>query len=390
MRIVLYKGQSQYGSLRLHADQLAQALAELGHEASIVDLLAPDANDRLKATFDSRPDAYLGFGGVGVDIQSNGVSIYDLLGAAFASVHVDHPVHHIARLSARVGRHAAFFLDRSHVEFVRAWPGGRSLAAVAFMPPGANELAEPADTSDAAFAARDIGLLFTGTYRGEPGAPWRAQPEGAVRTIMEDVAQRMRADATLPILKALDAALRHVINAPLTEDLLGKFAPVLSQPQLYAEAWHRNALVEVLGAAGAPMTVYGKGWGALAERFPSLAWGGEGSFEQTLSLLRRARLVLNTNNGFVDGGHERVFTAMCGGAAVISDANPWYAEAFAPAELSTFEWRAMDAVPAQIEALLADPAALAAQARAGAAKALAGHTWRARAQTLVQTLSAIP
>lgn len=389
MRIVLYKGQSQYGSLRLHVDQLARALAELGHDAVVVDLTAPDANDALKAAFEPRPDAVFAFGGVGAEIQSNGVSLYDVLGCVYATLHVDNPVHHIGRLSARVGRHVAFFLDRSHLEFVRAWPGGAGLAATAFLPPGANELAEPADLSDAAFARRDIPLLFTGTYRGAPATPWRAQPEGAVKTIMEEVARRMAADARLPILKALDAALRQVVNAPLTPDLLGKFAPVLHQPQLYAEAFHRNALIEVLGEAGTPVCVYGLGWGALTERFASFAWGGEGSFEETLSLLRRARLVLNINNGFVDGGHERVFTALCGGAAVLSDANPFYADAFTPAELATYDWGKMDAVPGQIAALLADEAALAARARAGALRALAEHTWRARAQTIVETIRAV-
>jgi len=180
-----------------------------------------------------------------------------------------------------------------------------------------------------------------------------------------------------------------VVNAPLTPDLLGKFAPVLHQPQLYAEAFHRNALIEVLGEAGTPVCVYGLGWGALTERFASFAWGGEGSFEETLSLLRRARLVLNINNGFVDGGHERVFTALCGGAAVLSDANPFYADAFTPAELATYDWGKMDAVPGQIAALLADEAALAARARAGALRALAEHTWRARAQTIVETIRAV-
>lgn len=389
MRIVLYKGQSQYGSLRLHADQLARALADLGHDAVTVDLTTPDANDVLKASFTPRPDAFFAFGGVGADIQVNGASLYDLLGSVYATLHVDNPVHHIGRLSAKIGKHVAFFLDRSHLEFVRVWPGGANLAAAVFLPPGANELDAPADLSDEAFAKRDIPLLFTGTYRGAPGAPWRDQPEGAVKTIMEDVAQRLAADATLPILKALDAAFRQATKTPLTTDLLAKFAPVLSQPQMYAEATHRNALIETLGEAGTAIQVYGKGWGALTERFPSFTWGGEGSFEETLSLLRRARLVLNTNNGFVDGGHERVFTAMCGGAAVISDANPYYAEAFTPDELATFQWKAKDAVPAQIAALLADETALAAQARAGAQKALSQHTWRARAQIIVETISAV-
>ncbi|WP_374569713.1 glycosyltransferase [Phenylobacterium sp.] len=389
MRIILFKGQSQYGSLRLHADQLAAALTELGHDAVIVDLTAPDADAALKASFNPRPDAFFAFGGVGAEIKANGASLYDVLGCVYATMHVDNPVHHIGRLATPIGKHVAFFLDRSHVEFVRAWPGGAGLAAAVHLPPGANELPEPADTTDAAFAGRDIGLLFTGTYRGAPATPWRGQPDGPVKSIMEETARRMAADARLPILKALRAALKSVLKAELTPDLLGKFAPVLHQPQLYAEAFHRNAVIETLGAGAVPLSVYGIGWAPLVERFPSFTWGGEGSFEQTLGLLRRARLVLNINNGFVDGGHERVLTAMCGGAAVISDANPWYAEAFTPEELATYSWTDLSALPGRIEALLADEAALADRARAGAAKALSEHTWRARAATIVETIRSV-
>ena len=85
------------------------------------------------------------------------------------------------------------------------------------------------------------------------------------------------------------------------------------------------------------------------------------SFQETLHLLRQARLVLNTNNGFVAGGHERVFTAMCAGAGVVSDQSRYYAEAFKEGrEIATFTWSELDKVPGQIEGLLADEAALAA------------------------------
>ncbi|MDO8324156.1 MAG: hypothetical protein Q7T23_14590 [Phenylobacterium sp.] len=43
MRFVLFKGQSQYGSLRLHIDQLSGALNGLGHETSILELASPEA-----------------------------------------------------------------------------------------------------------------------------------------------------------------------------------------------------------------------------------------------------------------------------------------------------------------------------------------------------------
>jgi glycosyltransferase involved in cell wall biosynthesis len=78
---------------------------------------------------------------------------------------------------------------------------------------------------------------------------------------------------------------------------------------------------------------------------------------------------------------------MSAGAAVLSDQSRYYAEAFREGrEIATFAWDALEAVPAQIEALLSDDAALAGLARAGAKKALAEHQWRDRAARLVKTI----
>lgn len=390
MRFVLFKGQSQYGSLRLHIDQIAVALRALGHEVEIVDLATPDAWTRLGESLEAQADCYLGVGGVGSEVQADGVSIFDSIGAAYVAIHVDHPVHLLQRMTLPIKRGAFFFLDRTHVQFVQSWPQSRGIGKLGFLPPGANELPEPPDTSDEAFARRDIPLLFTGTYRGEPQTPWRDEPESPARTILEDVARRMAADATLPVVKALRAALAQTFKAELTPELFNDFAPLLQATQAYAETVHRDAVLRTLGEAGAPLHVYGLGWEPLIERYPSFRYGGVGSFEETLTLLRRAKLVLNINNGFVEGGHERVFTAMAGGAAVISDESRYYAEAFRETELATYYWKALKGLPRKIEGLLADDRKLAAQARAGAARVAADHTWNTRVKTIVETVSTLP
>lgn len=385
MRFVLFKGESQYGSLRLHIDQLGAALAALDQEVRVLDLSHPESTAAIQATLLDPPDCYLGMGGVGVDLKNgSGQSIYDLLGVTYVQMHVDCPIHHTGRLTVPVQRNIAFFLDRTHVDFVMAWPAAAP-SMIGFLPPGANEASEPVDTSDEAFAKRDIPILFTGTYRGAPETPWRNLPEGGLRFVMDEVAQRMAADGRLPILDALQATMVR-IGAELTPDLIDQFAPLLSGVQFFAEAYHRNALLEMLGANGVPLQVYGRGWEPLAERFPWFKYGGVGSFEETLGLLRRAKIVLNTNNGFVSGGHERVFSAMCGGAAVLSDDSKYYLEAFTPGEISLFAWDDLESVPAQLGALLSDKAGLAAMARAGHARATAEHNWLTRAVAIVEAV----
>ncbi|WP_375268571.1 glycosyltransferase [Phenylobacterium sp.] len=386
MRFVLFKGQGQYGSLRLHADQLAAALVELGHEARRIDLAADGWVDEVNSALADPPDCFFGFSGMGVGLQTPDNPVFDRSGAVFASIYVDHPLHHVQRLTTPVKKKVAFFLDRTHVQFMTAWGQAPAFRQIGFLPCGANELGSPPDTSDEAFAARDIPLLFTGTYRGDPVRAWADWPDSPARTLIEQTAERMAADGRLPALDALKQTLSQLgveLNAETFEQLL----PLLQTVQSFAEAYHRDRLLHVLGAAGTPVRVYGLGWQAMADRYPGFDYGGEGSFQETLHLLRQARLVLNTNNGFVAGGHERVFTAMCAGAGVISDQSRYYAEAFKEGrEIATFTWSELDKVPGQIEGLLADEAALAAMARAGTKKAMAEHRWTDRAAKLAKAV----
>jgi hypothetical protein len=388
VRFVLIKGQSQYGSLRLHIDQFAEALRGVGHEAQVVDMTT-GGQAELDATLSAPPDCYFAIGGVGSDYADANGSVYDQLGVVYATMHVDHPVHHIERVTAKVRKHVAFFLDRAHVQFVSAWPAAKGLAHLGFLPPGANELPEPVDTSDEAFARRDIPLLFTGTYRGPPRAGWATWEESPAKQIAGEIAGRMAEDARLPVLDALKASLADR-GVALSGELFDQFVPLLQPPQAFAEAYHRDRLLHALGRAGVPMHVYGAGWEPLVAQYPSFTYGGVGSFEETLHLLRRARLVLNTNNGFVSGGHERVFTAMCAGAAVFSDASKYYAEAFKEGrEIATFEWRKMEAAPERLLALMDDTSGLAALARAGHKRAMAEHRWTDRAARVAKAVKQV-
>jgi hypothetical protein len=378
MRLVLAKGRSQYGSLRLHIDQLAAALTALGHQVVVVDLLEAEGALPVVRAIAAGADAFFAFNGMACETAA--LDVVRDLGCVYASLYVDHPVHHLPRLVHDINKQVLFFLDRTHVQFMTAWGAGRDYAHLGFLPPGANQLpsGEPVDVSDAAFARRDIPLLFTGTYRGAPTP---------AKSLVAETAERMVADGRVPLLDALRAAAGQ--KARLSPELLAGIAPLLSSAQFYAEAWHRHAVLTALGEAGIAVEVHGLGWAPLCTLYPSFRHAGEGSFEETLHLLRRARIVLNINNGFVAGGHERVFTAMAAGAAVFSESSRYYDEAFKDdGEITTFAIHRPARAPAQLTALMADLPAQAAIARAGHARVLAEHTWTARATKIVKAIEA--
>jgi len=383
LRFALFKGPSQYGSLRLHVDQLAQALVELGYEARIVDMAAPDVTAQLEAWIRDPGDCAFTFGGGGHDLRLGSRSAYDALDVVFASLHVDHPCHHAVRLQTPVRRSVALFLDRTHLDYARSLPCASNFSSLDFLPPGANELPESPELAEDAFARRDIPLMFTGTFRGTPSTPWRGWPDTPAKTLVSDMAEQMVADGGLPVIAALSNVLSRM-GVQLTPQFLQDATPLVATVQSFAEAYHRDAALRAIGRAGLPLHVWGNGWEPMLEAHPSFVFGGVGSFAETLHTLRRARVVLNLNNGFVAGGHERVFTAMCAGAAVFSDASRYYDDAFeAGCEIATFAWRELAAMPDSLGGLVADADRAGKIARAGAMRAQAEHRWINRAEALV-------
>jgi hypothetical protein len=387
MRFLILKGLSQYGSLRLHMDQLAAALVELGHQVHIADLTQPNGGPDLarQAEDPAGVDCVFSFCGI---LAQEGGEAFEKIGAVYVSLYIDHPLHHLPKLLPPKGRSIAFFLDTTHLDLIERLAHPGEFAHLGFLPPGANTLAEPVDVSREAYARRDIPILFSGTYRGEPPRTWREVQDEPIRVLMEAVADRMAADAGLSVIQALRAALKS-FGRPLDTPLLRMIAPLLTSVQSFAEAYHRDAVLAALGAAGVPIQIWGKGWEPLVARHPSLDHQGEGSFEQTLSLLRRARVVLNINNGFVAGGHERVFAAQAGGAAVFSEKSRWYADQFIEGEdIVLFDPNRLAGVPERLVGLSQDREAGARIAAAGHAATLAGHLWIHRAATIVEAVAA--
>jgi hypothetical protein len=383
----MLKGASQYGSLRLHIDQLSAALTQLGQDVRVIDLTAPDGFETLARQLADPAGVDCVFSFCGILAQEGGEA-FAAQGAVFASHYVDHPLHHLPRLLPPRGRSLAFFLDESHVDMVERLAEPGAFAHLGFLPPGANTLAAPVDVSPPAYAKRDIPILFSGTYRGEPPRPWLQVQDESIRTLLQATADRMAADAGLSIVQALRAALKS-FGRPLDPALLRMIAPLLASVQGFAEAYHRDAVLEALGAAGVAIQVWGKGWETLVARHPSLDHQGEGGFEQTLSLLRRARVVLNINNGFIAGGHERVFAAQAGGAAVFSEKSRWYAETFTDGEdIVLFDPNRLAEVPERLVGLSQDMEAGARIAAAGHAATRAGHLWIHRAATIVEAVAA--
>src|SRR4051812_32264095 len=100
MRILIIKGQSQYGGTRLFADQAAQALLRRGHEVEVLDLgdVADGAPRLLAHVAAARVDLVFTINIAGEFHDGQGRSLATLYGAPHVVWHTDYVLSQVARL----------------------------------------------------------------------------------------------------------------------------------------------------------------------------------------------------------------------------------------------------------------------------------------------------
>lgn len=382
--VVILKGQSQYGAIRLLMDQFAAALAADGHTPLTLDFMDAAWPQALEAIA-ARPEkpAFLFAMNIGLDVRVSGLALDRILGAPLVCQIVDHPGFHLERLNAAPAEAIILTIDRTHAAFIDMMYGPGRFRAVACLPSGGSVPAGPVPPQ----TARDIPILFTGTLRKGGETPWANLPKPERALLDETLARTLAEDAI-----SVEAALRAALAARGLEGDAEIFKAMLPAMAHVANAVHterRFQCMKTLAKAGLPVHVYGKGWDGQMYRFKSFTFGGEGEAAETHGLLARTQIALNTNTHFIAGGHDRVFTAMAHGAAVVSDESSYYAEAFAPgSDILFYRWTALDALPGLLDGLLGNVDRRAAIAEAGRAASVATQSWRARAASLFDLLAA--
>lgn len=153
---------------------------------------------------------------------------------------------------------------------------------------------------------------------------------------------------------------------------------------LYLRMKRRKECLEVLAEAGLKIKVFGNGWAktSFAENFeihPAV------KFDELLKLVAKSKIVLNIVPSFVEGSHERVFTAMLNGAVALTDRNKYYEKEFKEgSNIVFYSWDNLTELPDRLNDLLCDQERLNFIAAEGKKVALQKHTWTVRALALLE------
>lgn len=385
MDVLLLKARSRYGATRLFVDEAAAAFERAGHATLVVDI--PDTGNEADfagaAAAGPRFDLVYSIGLFGESRDSNGRSIAQVVGAPHVLQYVDYPLSHFHRLSGTSPDTVLLTVDPSHAEAVRSVYGEARFPHLGVCFHGAVGAPHaPALDGDAEAwaAARDIPILFPASFY-KPRQPLWHKLDAATRAVFDSAVEIALGAESVPALDAFDEALDrhggHLLGHARAEMRINAFAV-----HEHVREHRRLALLKAVTQARLPLHVVGAEWDQDLDDFDTVTYLGEQDLSQVLALMRRSRIVLNTNANFGRGSHERPLSAMVAGAVAATDASGFYRDAFGEAVI-TYEWLRLDEGVETLARALERPEALFARAGAGHALVSAGHRWDHRIATIL-------
>ena len=373
-RVVLYQGNSVYGSVNTMVAELAGALRRFGFEPVIIDLRRADAlTETLEVIAGGRVVFFLSLNGFGIPEQ--GAGYYAAVDLPLAMVCVDHPIGLYPLIRCPLARMLTTFPTPHHVDFCRTFVRDDTLCR--HLP----HAAAAVTTRRRPWRHRDIPLFLSGSVHQDPEearAGWSHFGPAVCRELNDMVDAHAREPA-----RPLHEVVLAVLERPgLPIHQMYSYLTVLDG---YLRDRWRVAFVE--HCRDLPLVVCGSGWRGPEGPRDCRRFLGRRPVEDVFGLMARAQIVVNPLPPYYES-HERPFQAMARGAVAASGPMPWLG---GTQTADSLLWLSADSAAAAslLGTALADAADLEVRAACGLAAFAAAHTWDHRVATLLAWLGTL-
>ncbi|MFP6899293.1 MAG: glycosyltransferase [Opitutales bacterium] len=374
MKILVFHatGAYQYGAVDRFLTEIETGFRELGHEILTVDVKSPDFVTQTQEKFAQGPAFVFTFNGAGHILQIEGKSLFDVIGTPFFNFLLDHPAHQYEKLDGSIENEIIACVERSHLGFLDATFSGKK--SVFFIPHGGTQAKEKNE------GAPPIDLIFSGSGKDPEGIRKGIQAlPSALRRAVEGAVEILRASPSSPVHDAVEEACREEHLVPPS---LYRQVPLTMLVEAYLRNLWRIEVLKSLDAAGIPVQIFGDGWEFTS--FEHHLVKPAVDYEDSLRLLTQAKVALNVSPQFFSGSHERVLDAALNGVSCLTTRSSYLAEVFPPdQEMAYYDVSETDSVVEQARALLEDDSRRRDMAQAAKLTAGRKHTWRVRAEEVV-------
>src|SRR5262249_21777817 len=154
------------------------------------------------------------------------------------------------------------------------------------------------DSVDAFVARRPIAVLWSGGFQ-KPQAPWK-DVEGPARQLLQDALDLALSVEWMPPHEALDRVLTER-GLDLMQPEIRSAREIAALVDIEVRVARRFAFLEAVAETGVPLTIVGAGWEGELHRFKNATFEGPVEMTRMVELMRRSRVVLNTNGNFGGG-----------------------------------------------------------------------------------------
>lgn len=374
-KILMIQGESQYDAISCFMNDLADGFRQLGCRVDILGGITKDALDRT--IYFEEYDVVLSFFGITS-------VLYDAINrnpnTLFFLFLVDHPYYRYDWLAEQHRNLIVSCIDRNHCNFLQKYY--KNIDAVQFVPHGGNLSEKPPKP----FADREIDVAFFGTCSASNEYKSIVdQMSEDIMKIMDATIARVMQGECIPAEEILIQELRSG-GIELSEAQLLELFVVLAFADTYIRAKQREKLILHLAKPGLEVHVYGNGWekDELAQ-YENIKRHGAVSYTEALDIMTNTKIVINKMPLFLDGSHERVFTAMLNGAVCCTDESGYWKQEFIDGEsICFYDFQDLDNLENIIKELLLNLDKAGKIAQNGYDIAIHKHQWKNRAEQILE------
>lgn len=401
MTIILFTGV--YDTLDLFTEQLKNAFEGMGYatftydarfeqqsKQALSELLtktsnAEDAPTQFAPTqFASTQLAGVTFNNLGYNLAlGDEKNIWDTYQITYINILMDHPFHYEKPLIKAPTTSIVLCTDRNHVKYIHRFH--KNIRQADFLPHAGVEL----HCKHKPLTERGIDVLYAGALPIYTVA--KMIPD--LSSIPEVNGQEMAGAVLNELVHHPEKTTEQVIeeylkaeSADLTDKRLQEIIIQMRFIDSYATSFFREQAVRILVESGIHVTAYGTGWDQCDwSDNPYLTYGGKVLAPQILPLMNDSKVVLNTMTWFKAGAHDRVFNGMLAGAVSVTDDSTYLKREFTDGrELCMFSLKELQSLPERVFDLFGHMQSTQQLADCGYHAAAKGHTWKNRAEYIVE------
>lgn len=367
--------------LNIFAEQLASAFKTLHQRVEIFDV-QQEGHNALTKYIHIRFKAIIGIQSYlfSIMMQDQINNLHDLIIGPKYNMLLDHPAWIKDNIKAGPQDYTLLIHDRDYISFCRRYYS-TTINYEHFYPAGL--LPSPSDSMEKIY-----DIVFIGTYRD-----YRERLEairhykGTLRFIASHYLGILKRNPNGNAEQALHSVLEYYHIHLCDSDFLDLFYD-LRDVYYCIMIYYREKVIQQLLDSGLSVHVYGNTWEkAPFCSHPALTIHPKASINESLTILKQARISLNIMSWHKDGFTERIANSMLCHSLVVSDKSRFLEENFTNGkDLLLFDLTEIEKLPQLIKNLLSNPQHLASITESGYSKALNEHQWLHRARQLLKII----